>query len=350
MPDTRTIALDLIRQGLHVFPLQSRKKVTMANCDRCYPKTAPCRDSDTPCPCWPSEPCHGFRAATGDRGVADRWWWRWPRANVGIYPWPSGHLVLDLDVKPVPVPAALLPAALGLGTLRATSGVDLFAQVMRHLGGGDRLDTRITRTPTGGLHVWFTAPPGVLIGSSQGRAYPDGRVTGLGWQIDVRAQGGYVVAPGSVTTHGSYRLLRDLSPMPVPDWLAWWLHHTTIDVTTRPDCGQDRPSGQAAGPQARGTAGTAQSRAHRYAASALADECRDLAAMAPQSGRNSALNQAAYKLGGYVPDGHLTEQDVIAALTDAARTCGLRDREIHRAIRSGLSAGMKRSRHLGLTA
>jgi hypothetical protein len=255
--------------------------------------------------------------------------------------------VIDLDVKAVPVPATLLPAALDLEEIRAISGVDLFAKVMRHLGGVERLNTRITRTPSGGLHVWFSAPTGVLIRSSKGEAHGNGHVTGLGWQIDVRAHGGYVVAPGSITKLGMYRLVRDLPAMPLPDWLAWWL--ATTGLTGRPADGTATPHKTATrgathldtGPQHVGSG-----RGVRIATAALADECRELAAMTTDSGRNNALNRAAYKLGGYIPDGYLTEQDVTDALTDAALSCGLGDREIARTIRSALPAGMKHPRHL----
>jgi hypothetical protein len=341
MPDKRTIAFDLIHQGMHVFPLRPGDKVTLANCDRCSPRTAPCRDTDTPCPCWPTEPCHGFRAATSDPATADHWWQRWPTANVGIYPWPSGHLVIDLDTKSVDVPAALLPAALGLDSFDVTDGVDLFAQVMQHLSGTDRLDTRIVRTPSGGLHVWFTAPPGVLIGSSRGQVHTDGHVTGLGWQIDVRAHGGYVVAPGSVTKHGTYQVIRDRPPMPLPDWLGWWLHQATHTAVTL-DRGQDRPPYRAAGGQAGRNVGAEGSRAERIALAALAGECRQITQL--RDGRKAALNKAAYKLGGYVAAGYLSEQDVRDALIEAGRAAGAT--RISTNVESGLAAGKSRPRHL----
>lgn len=336
------LARELIHQGLHVFPLRPRDKVTLANCDRRCPRTAACRDADTPCPCWPDQPCHGFRAATTDPTVIDQWWRRWPAANVGIYPWPSGHLVIDLDAKARSVPATLLPASLGLDTISATSGVDLFACVMRHLGGGNRLDTRITATPTGGLHVWFTAPPGVLIASSRGTVHPDGHVTGLGWQIDVRAHGGYVVAPGNMTAQGHYRVVRDRPPLPLPHWLLRWLHHaaTNSTATGTADRGQDRPPCPATGRQNATTAGAARSRAERIAHAALTSECRQIAQL--RDGRKAALNKAAYKLGGYVSAGYLTAQDVRDALHDAGRAA--RAARITTNIESGLAAGMARPR------
>lgn len=341
MPDTRDIAHDLIHQGLHVFPLRPRDKVTLANCDRCAPRTAPCRDTDTPCPCWPQEPCHGFRAATRDPTITHHWWQRWPRANIGIYPWPSGHLVIDLDTKALDAPAILLPTSLKLGTFDAISGVDLFAQVMRRLGGTDRLDTRITRTPSGGLHVWFTAPPGVTIASSRGTVHPDGHVTGLGWQIDVRAHGGYVVAPGCATKHGTYQVIRDRPPMPQPEWLTWWLHQARHGATTL-DRAQDGPPCRATGRETGTTDDALRSRAERIARAALASECRQITQL--RDGRKAALNKAAYKLGGYVAAGYLSAQDVTAALTDAGRAAGAT--RIATNIEPGLTAGMTRPRHL----
>jgi hypothetical protein len=359
VPNPRDIAHDLIHQGLHVFPLRRREKVTLANCDRCHPRAAPCRDTGTPCPCWPTQPCHGFRAATHDPSVVDEWWRRWPRTNVGIYPWPSGHLVIDLDAKPVPVPPTLLPAALGLDSVRATSGVDLFTQVMRRYGRVDRLDTRITRTPSGGLHVWFSAPPEVTIRSSRGTVHPDGHVTGLGWQIDVRAHGGYVVAPGCATKQGTYQVIRDRPPMPRPDWLLWWLQATGLTIDEQPsgtasqsdqatdgatsiDRDQDRPPCPAAGRQTGVTTGASRSRAQRIAQAALASECRQIAQL--RDGRKAALNKAAYKLGGYVTAGYLAEQDVRQALAQAGTAAGAT--RITASIEPGLAAGMKRPRRL----
>lgn len=335
----------LLRQHFHVFPLRPGTKVTLANCDRCCPRTAPCRDPDTPCPCWPHQPCHGFRAATNDPATADRWWQRWPEANIGISPWPSRHLVVDLDAKAHDVPATLLPAPLGLDTITATSGVDLFARVMRELSGTTRLDTLITRTPTGGLHVWFAAPSGQDIGSSRGEVHPDGHVTGLGWQIDVRARGGYVVAPGSATGQGAYRVIRNRPPMPQPDWLTWWLNQTTNTAAPPVRC-QDKPPYRAAGGGVVPTVGASRSRAARIAQAALAYECRHIAGL--RDGRKAALNKAAYKLGGYVAAGYLPADKVTQALTDAGRLAGAT--RITTNVASGLAAGMTRTRYLPDTA
>src|SRR5882757_3293043 len=42
----------------------------------------------------------------------------------------------------------------------------------------------------------------------------------LGWRIDTRAAGGYVLAAGSTTATGTYAVLDDRTPMPLPRWLT----------------------------------------------------------------------------------------------------------------------------------
>jgi hypothetical protein len=84
--------------------------------------------------------------------------------------------------------------------------------------------------------------------------------------------------------------------------------------------------------------------ATRWAATALERECTHLARMSPDTGRNHALNRAAFNLGQLVATGHLTHDQVVTALTDAALACGLSESETTRTLTSGLSAGMTRPR------
>lgn len=63
---------------------------------------------------------------------------------------------------------------------------------------GTRISTRTARTPSGGLHLYFRYPDGVdHIGNSVGR---------LASGVDVRADGGYVVAPSSVIDGTAYSI------------------------------------------------------------------------------------------------------------------------------------------------
>jgi hypothetical protein len=78
---------------------------------------------------------------------------------------------------------------------------------------------QLWRTRRGGLHLYFTAPPGLRLGNTLGRSE-----RGLGWLIDTRGRGGYVVAPGSFVDlpdgAGRYEVAYDRPPAPLPDWLT----------------------------------------------------------------------------------------------------------------------------------
>ncbi len=89
------------------------------------------------------------------------------------------------------------------------------------------------------------------------------------------------------------------------------------------------------------------SRQEHWALAALTGECADIAAMVPDSGRNNALNGAAYKLGRLVAGGLLGEDDVRQALHDAGVASGLPGSEADRAVASGLAAGMRAPRATG---
>src|SRR5678816_4234852 len=105
--------------------------------------------------------------------------------NVGIVTGKSsGIVVLDIDPKHG-------------GTKEAVDGIV-----------GEVTRTRTHRTPSGGLHLIFRYPDGVdHIGNSVGRLSPG---------VDVRADGGYIVAPSSAIDGSSYEVIEhsDLAPLP----------------------------------------------------------------------------------------------------------------------------------------
>lgn len=112
-----------------------------------------------------SEVKNGVKDATLDLAVAKGWWQRNRTAAIGI---PTGILwdVLDVDVKEDSDGRAHLYELCKLGLLNGCH--------------------RVVRTPSGGLHLYFRAFPGLT---------NKGRAASLG--LDVRALGGYVLAPGS---------------------------------------------------------------------------------------------------------------------------------------------------------
>ncbi|WP_322769652.1 hypothetical protein [Frankia sp. Cr1] len=95
------------------------------------------------------------------------------------------------------------------------------------------------------------------------------------------------------------------------------------------------------------TAPSTGARRERWALAALTGECTDIAGMTPDSGRNHALNGAAFKMGRLVAGGLLGELDVRQALVNAGVTAGLPMSEATRTVESGLSAGMRAPRTAG---
>lgn len=81
-------------------------------------------------------------------------------------------------------------------------------------------ETRIHRTGSGGRHYLFRLPADFEITNSSGRL-PRG--------IDVRGNGGFIVAPGSVTGVGEYRTESPAKIAPAPEWLLSLLRPQTLD-------------------------------------------------------------------------------------------------------------------------
>ncbi|CAM06189.1 bifunctional DNA primase/polymerase-like protein [Saccharopolyspora erythraea NRRL 2338] len=208
MTDPIRLAHWLIEHGMYVFPLRPYSKRPFGNCRRC--KDNRCTQ---PCPCLTADrPCHGYLAATNQHRRARRWFTRMPAANVGISTDLSDTVVLDLDRKPKAPAAAAhdvpILVADGLGALDAITTHE----------GADWPDTLTIATPSEGRHLYFRRPAGLEVASDA-----NGRV---GHQIDIRAQGGYVVAPGCQITappedvFGTYtRVSTTVDIAPLPDWL-----------------------------------------------------------------------------------------------------------------------------------
>ncbi|RKT84856.1 Bifunctional DNA primase/polymerase, N-terminal [Saccharopolyspora antimicrobica] len=202
------VASWLASHGLYVFPLRPFSKRPFGNCshcraDECTPAECECLNAD--------RPCHGLLAATTEPELIRRWWARTPRANVGIATGPSGLVVLDLDRKDKPpAPAAHdVPdvVADGLGALHAITTAE----------GVQWPDTLTIATPSEGRHLYFRADGAQVPSDATGR---------VGHQIDIRAEGGYVVAPSCETAappedaFGAYNRVSTTTEIgPLPEWL-----------------------------------------------------------------------------------------------------------------------------------
>jgi hypothetical protein len=235
------------------------------------------------------------KVATDDADVIADWARQWPNANIGIATGAaSGVVVPDLDVK---------------------DGRDGLQDLAALASAGRKLPPcPIALTPSGGRHLFFRMSPGLknVVGvTSAGR--------GLGPGIDVRADGGFVVAAPSALPNGRYRWL--VPPMTpdfprLPDW--------AVKMLLPPP-----PQPRAAYAPAAGGAGL--------------DGPACFAARAPNGMRNKSLFWAACRAGEAIARGEIAEASAIGKLTAAAAAAGLTGREVQNTISSGLRAGQRPS-------
>jgi hypothetical protein len=305
-------ALDAAGRGWPVFPLHpGTKRPALHGHARC-PGHGPCADGH-----------QGWeQRATTDPDRIRRAWSTAP-FNIGLATGPAGLVVVDLDTRDHTDPDDVVPprwAAYG-----ATGGADVLA-ILAAEAGAKVPATRTVVTPSGGRHLYFTAPAGVVLRNTAGD-----RGTGLGWKIDTRAHGGYVVAPGSHTPDGAYRVAEDLAVAELPGWLAARL-------------APPPPPAVPAGPIRTGSG-----RRDRYLAVALRAETARVHD-APASQRNACLYVAAVALGQLVAGGSLPEHEArTTLLSAAARHLALRaysPQQAEQTISSGLRAGAKRPRRI----
>jgi Bifunctional DNA primase/polymerase, N-terminal len=248
--------------------------------------------------------------ATTDPGRIRDWWARRPY-NIGIACGQSGLVVIDLDVAgdgPGGRPGLDGPA----------SGADALQRLSRAHGQRYPAGTYTVDTPSGGSHLYFTAPA-TPVRNSAGR---------LGPLIDIRAHGGYVVGDGSLIDGRRYAARGDFLPLalPLPAWIArLLLEEPALPEITRPLPSLDRGQGRA------------------YALAAFREETRRVAE-ARVGTRNDTLNRAAFSLGQLVAAGLIPPLPVMTGLADAAARAGLPADEARRTIRSGMAAGVRKPR------
>ncbi|MCY0951527.1 bifunctional DNA primase/polymerase [Streptomyces sp. H27-S2] len=331
--------------GWPVHPLAPGRKTPPANCRACSEKS----HTYTNCSClqagrW----CHGFHAATLDYSRIEQWWTSNPSLGVGVACGPAGLVVIDIDVHESPTPQRdrLLPG------IPVGDGVDLrglrtgfhslavLAALRGESSPADDESTLRVRTPSGGMHVWYRATDGRRWQSSTGAGK-----RALAWQVDVRAHGGYIIAPGTSTPAGTYEPLGDVhQPAPLPAWLAHELQRT--GHLPAPHIPASRPVPPRAR-QAVLAAGGGQNKASRLLASLLA-EVTACAQVAEGAGFTEKLNRAAYTFGGLVAAGHFTESAAQEALREAADSARPgQDQRSSQIIRSGMTAGARHPLHLG---
>lgn len=284
-------ALRYARRDWPVFPCHQRLEISGCSCgdDRC---SSPAKHPRTR---------RGLLDASTHRSVIERWWSMWPQANVAIRTGAErrrgGLLVLDVD-----------PDHGGEASLHQL--------VSQH---GALPTTRTVLTGGGGMHLYFSHPGGTIRNS----------VGVLGSGLDVRGDGGYVIAPPSAHTSGmAYRWASVRTLAPPPGWLVEMLATRERQRPPAPDPDRVRcDPGVSA-----------------WAAAALAGEL-DRLAKVEEGRRNHVLNRAAFVLGQIVGSGHLDGDTVSSLLEEAGVATGLGCREATATVESGMRAGRSAPRH-----
>lgn len=171
-------------------------------------------------------------------------------------------------------------------------------------------DTVTVRTSKG-LHAYFQHPGGNI-----------GNRAGLlaGW--DIRGDGGYVVAPGSIHETGFTYAWANPPGMfelaPAPAWL--------LALLAKPEPGQAPPL-------------RAVSAGSAYGERAIDNELSALR-RAGEGQRNHALNRAAFSLGQLAAGGVIDEHSALPHLRATATAIGLEVAEIEATLASGWAAGL----------
>ncbi len=131
---------------------------------------------------------NGLLDATTDLARIEPYWTAHPDANVAVRTGePSGLVVLDIDGQ---------------------AGADNLAELERRHG--ELPMTTSVKTPRGGSHYWFIWP-GAPVKTTAGAIAPG---------IDIRGDGGYVLAPPSSTAAGRYEWDETTPPARMPGWLV----------------------------------------------------------------------------------------------------------------------------------
>ncbi len=208
----------------------------------------------------------------------------------------------------------------GVVVIDADPGADLAP-----LGLPDTVTALTGRSGAKHLYFHYDGP----LGNSSGKLAP---------HVDVKADGGQVVFPGSVhpETGTVYAWAEEHAPWEIP--LAEMPTHVIERLTSKaapaiPPPPPLRPIKQA------------KTREQRYATMALRLEWNRLY-QAQEGSRNDTLNKAAFSIGTLVGAGLLQRDDVEAVLQSAAEAIGLSGKEAAATIRSGLDSGTKNPRQI----
>ncbi|WP_294391997.1 bifunctional DNA primase/polymerase [uncultured Sphingomonas sp.] len=223
----------------------------------------------------------GLKHATTDERQIMDWWRKWPNALIGL---PMGGatrlFALDFD----PRHDAETGEEFTLDSLKAALEAQMGCALPISLA---------SRTQSGGVHVFFRQPDAGDPIRNRGN---------LPEHVDVRGEGGYVIAPPSrmadAAGGGRYRWLegrQDTKPVDAPANLIEILRAPKARAEQTSADGAEAPATTSSSRPAGGVDAGATA-VHRYALSALDAECQTLAAT-PLGNRNNQCNASGFAVG-----------------------------------------------------
>lgn len=193
--EMRDCAIEYAGKGWKVMPLHTPDAVGQCSCNKSdcksvgkHPRTI-----------------NGLKDATANEDKIRQWWGIWPNANIGIVTGNgSGVVVLDVDLK--------------------TYGHQSLAYLENEYG--TLPQTLESITGSGGSHYLFACPD-VPVKNSASR---------IAHGLDIRAEGGYIVAPPSFHKSGQrYQWKTDCEIAPMPDWLLQLATQPKQSIETKTD-------------------------------------------------------------------------------------------------------------------
>jgi Bifunctional DNA primase/polymerase, N-terminal len=261
-------------------------------------------------------------SSSSDLAIIRRLWATRPGAMVGLDLSKVGLLVLDFDRN----------------HQDGVDGCANFDALLEETGKSFPFDQApATLTPSGGYHVYTKQPVGRAPLGNSNRNLPPG--------IDVRGHGGYVIAPGSVRSDGTYY---EMAPG-FPDLIGSFVNGTIPEVPAwivygiewREPAPERCPSSRAAP-----TDDNERDERLRRIRKILELATNDLVSMPRESGRNQALNNQAMRFAGWQSWCGITEGEVKESLLWACRYNGLIKEDglpqCEATFRSGWNAGLLR--------
>lgn len=340
-------ALQYVRRGWPVFPCHERDKPwkNAAGKEGLNRAKAPYIGN-------------GLKDATRDEQRVKDWWRRNPEAMVGVPLGVNGCFVVDFDPRfeeqyDEATGEVLVDPDTGAPVLREWPLAELKAELEAMMG--VELPPSLTsRTPSGGVHVWFRQPND---GGPEIRNSVGGKR--LNDHVDVRGGGGYVIAPPSSILDGSlsgaaegeYRWIErrgdwrdDASIVEAPPELIALLRAPREKRAAEP---RDTMVDNSAAPSPARVAADVDDDIRRYCLRALDGECKEI--REAQSGkRNEQLFTSALKISSLVAAGGLDAGVARSSIEAAARANPGRDDDgqLLATIASGWSAGSDSPRDL----